>query len=185
MNVAAAALANPNNRAILERLPRLGLPQACLVAGCLYQSYWNLRSGRPAAENIRDYDIFYFDPGDLSFEAEDRVIRAFATATADLGIRLDVKNQARVHLWYRQRFGIDRAPLGSCAEAIGSFTAIATCVGLAPGAGGSADLIVPYGVADLEAGLLRLNSHCPNPENFRPKAESLQARWPWLRIIEP
>lgn len=185
MDVAAAALANPNNRTILERLPRLRLPQACLVAGCLYQSYWNLRSGRPAAESIRDYDVFYFDPSDLSFEAEDRVIRALETATADLDIQLDVKNQARVHLWYRQRFGNDRAPLRSCEEAIASFTAIATCVGLAPGADGGARMIAPYGVADLEAGLLRLNPHCPSPENFRPKAESLQARWPWLRILEP
>jgi len=184
MDLVAAALANPNNRAILERLPRLGLPQACLVAGCVCQSRWNLCSGRPVTENIRDYDIFYFDPADLSFEAEDRVIRRLEREMADLGVRLDIKNQARVHLWYRQRFGVDRRPLGSCAEAIGSFTATATCVGLAPGDKGPR-LIAPYGLADLEAGLLRLNANCPNPESFLSKAENLRARWPWLEIVEP
>lgn len=58
------ALANPANRAILERLPALGLPDAWLVAGCLFQTVWNLRTGRPPMDGIRDYDLFYFDAGD-------------------------------------------------------------------------------------------------------------------------
>ena len=64
------ALANPANRAILQRLPALGLPDAWLVAGCLFQTVWNLRGGRPPAEGIRDHDLFYFDASDLSPEAE-------------------------------------------------------------------------------------------------------------------
>jgi len=178
-----AALANPVNRAILERLPRLGLGQPHLVAGCLYQSYWNLQSGRPVTENIKDYDVFYFEDRDLSFEAEDAVIRAVAARTADLGASIDVKNQARVHLWYRRRFGVDRAPLRSCAEAIATFTAVAKCVGLAVAPDGNLELVAPYGLADTMAGILRLNPHCPNPENFLPKAESQRARWPWLTIV--
>lgn len=67
MDFIQAALANPVNRAILERMPRLGLDQPHLVAGCIYQSYWNLRSGRPVTENIKDYDVFYFEDRDLSF----------------------------------------------------------------------------------------------------------------------
>ena len=38
------ALQNPHNAALLERLPFLGLPDAWLVAGCLFQTVWNLRS---------------------------------------------------------------------------------------------------------------------------------------------
>jgi hypothetical protein len=41
------ALQNPVNRAILERLPALGLPDAWLVAGCLFQTVWNVQAGRP------------------------------------------------------------------------------------------------------------------------------------------
>lgn len=183
MEFIEAALANPVNRAILERLPRLGLGQPHLVAGCLYQSYWNLKSGRPVIENIKDYDIFYFDGRDISFAAEDAVIRAVAGLTADLGASIDVKNQARVHLWYRQRFGVDRAPLRSCAEAIATFTALAKCVGIAVLPAGGLELVAPYGLADTMAGILRLNPNCPNPENFLPKAESQRARWPWLNIV--
>lgn len=183
MDFIETALANPVNRAILERLPRLGLGQPHLVAGCLYQSCWNLQSGRPVTENIKDYDVFYFDDRDLSFEAEDAVIRAVAALTADLGASIDVKNQARVHLWYRQRFGVDRAPLRSCAEAIATFTAVAKCVGLAVAPDGNLELVAPYGLADTVAGILRFNPHCPNPENFLSKAESQRARWPWLMIV--
>lgn len=178
-----AARANPINCAILERLPRLELGQPHLVAGCLYQSYWNLKSGRPVTENIKDYDIFYFDDRDISFEAEDAVIRAVGDLTADLGVSIDVKNQARVHLWYRQRFGVDRAPLRSCAQAIATFTAIAKCVGIAIMPDGGTKLVAPYGLADTMAGILRRNPNCPNPENFLPKAESQRARWPWLTIL--
>jgi hypothetical protein len=39
--------ANPANRAILSRWQKLELPNAWLVAGCLFQSVWNLQSGRP------------------------------------------------------------------------------------------------------------------------------------------
>ena len=35
------ALKNACNTAILERLPALGLPDAWLVAGCLFQTVWN------------------------------------------------------------------------------------------------------------------------------------------------
>jgi uncharacterized protein len=183
MDFIEAALANPINRAILQRLPQLGLGQPHLVAGCLYQSYWNLKSGRPVTEHIRDYDIFYFDDRDVSFEAEDAVIRSVATLTADLGAPIDVKNQARVHLWYRQRFGVDRAPLRSCAEAIATFTAVAKCVGIAIAPDGKLELVAPYGLADTLAGILRINPNCPNPESFLSKAETQRARWPWLTIV--
>ncbi len=35
MNLVGTALRNPINRAILQRLPLLGVPQTWLVAGCV------------------------------------------------------------------------------------------------------------------------------------------------------
>ena len=46
------ALQNPHNAALLERLPFLGLPDAWLVAGCLFQTVWNLRSGLAPTAHI-------------------------------------------------------------------------------------------------------------------------------------
>ena len=85
----------------------LALPQCHVTAGCLFQTVWNVLSGRPPAENIKDYDVFYFDGRDLSWEAEDEVIRRVSPLAEKLGLPVEVKNQARVHLWYRQRFGGD------------------------------------------------------------------------------
>jgi hypothetical protein len=173
------ARANPVNAALLDRLPALGLPQGHLVAGCLFQAVWNAAAGRPPAAGLRDYDIFYFDAADLSWEAEDAVIRRVRAVTADLGARVEIRNQARVHLWYEARFGVPRAPLGSAREGIGSFLVACTCVGVALASG---ELHAPDGLADLAAGRLRPNPLSPAPGLFRAKAEDYRARWPFLTI---
>ena len=175
-------LANPVNRAILERLPDLGLHQACLVAGALAQSVWNGLDRRAPQAGIKDYDIFYFDAADTGWHAEDSAIRRVRAALADLDVAIDVKNQARVHLWYESRFGVPIAPLRSALEGVGMFPVRGTCLALQPGAAGPV-LHAPYGTAELEAGLLADNSNCPDRTAFRAKAESYRARWPWLRIV--
>jgi len=185
MDLITAALGNPNNRKILERLPALGAPHACLVAGSVYQALWNAIGDRPAAEGVKDYDLFYFDAADLSYEAEDRVVRRASALFADLDVLVDVKNQARVHLWYPQRFGGDYPQLPSVEDGIARFLVRATCIGLMPQAQGTLRLIAPYGVEELRAGVLAPNAvWCPDLARFRAKAESYIARWPWLRIVE-
>jgi len=181
-DLVAAALANPINRAILTRLPMLGLRDAWLVAGAVYQSYWNALSGRPANAGIKDYDIFYCDPDDLSYEAEDLVLRRAALVFADLDALIDIKNQARVHLWFRDRFGADWSPVTSSRESIDRFQVRCTCVGLQPQPDGRLDLCAPYGLDELTRGELRPNANCPNRDGFLAKAESYRRRWPWLTI---
>ena len=174
------ALANPNNRRLLTGLAQLALPQGHLTAGCLFQSVWNVLSGRPAEENIKDYDVFYFDGSDLSWEAEDAVIRRVAPLAERLGLPVEVKNQARVHLWYRQRFGGDYPQLRSVQDGISRYLVRCTCVGVDAATG---KVFAPDGFADLEAGLLRINPLIPQPGKWQVKAESYRARWPWLKII--
>src|ERR1044072_8023406 len=114
------ALRNPANDALLDELMRLGLPDAWIVAGCLAQTIWNLRTGRPLGHGIDDYDVFYFDP-DLSWAAEDRVIARLAETSARLGIRIEVRNQARVHLWYQQKHGVPYPALQPFHDGIDRF----------------------------------------------------------------
>ena len=75
--LAASLRANPAVVAIVDRLPELGVEQAVLTGGCLAQTWWNVAAGRAPDGGVRDYDLFYWDP-DLSWEAEDRVIRRAA-----------------------------------------------------------------------------------------------------------
>jgi hypothetical protein len=95
--------ADPGLMRLLVILRELALPQWRLVAGCLYQTVWNVLTGRPRGTGISDYDVIYFDGRDLSWDAEDAVIRRFAAATAGGVGPVEVRNQARVHLWFEQR----------------------------------------------------------------------------------
>ena len=182
VDLVGAALRNPINRAILQRLPLLGAPQAWLVAGCIYQAAWNERAGRSPQSAIKDYDIFYFDASDLSWEAEDAVIQRGKAVFADLDALIEIRNQARVHLWYPQRFGAPYPTLASAQDGIDRFLVRCTCVGLSPQGDGSLRLYAPYGLDELERGILRPNANAPSLHRFRDKAMSYVERWPWLKI---
>jgi len=172
-------LANRNNRAILERWSDLALPDGWLVAGCLFQTVWNLQAGRAPESDIKDYDLFYFDPGDLS-EGAERAVQARADAVlGDLGITLEAVNQARVHVWYESFFGHPYAPLGSSRDGIARFLVPATCVGVRPG-----ELCAPYGLDALYRGELAMNPLVPHRDLFERKAASYRARWPALTIVD-
>ncbi len=69
----ADVLRNPNNRAILDRWNLLALPDGWLVAGYLFQTVWNLKTGRSPEADIKDYNLFYFDTGDTRDEGESGV----------------------------------------------------------------------------------------------------------------
>jgi hypothetical protein len=46
------------------------------------------------------------------------------------------------------------------------------------------EVYAPFGLTDMEQGLLRINPINPELGLFEQKARSYQARWPWLRIVE-
>jgi hypothetical protein len=177
-----AALANPANREILRRLPEMAVPQTYLVAGCIYQAAWNRLSGWAPEAHVKDYDVFYFDDRDLSWEAEDLVIRRAANLFADLGVEVEVRNQARVHLWYRPKFGVDYPELRSSEDAIDRYLVACTCIGIATD---TRRLYAPYGLEELWAGVLRMNPANPQPQRFLEKSSSYVERWPWLTIVPP
>jgi uncharacterized protein len=168
---------NPVNRAILSRWKLLDLPNTWLVAGCLFQTVWNIQSGRPPDAGIKDYDVFYFDPGDLSETAESHVQARIESLLGDLGVTIEVANQARVHLWYPDHFGQPYPALSSAEDGISRFLALETCVAVRP-----SECFAPYGLTGLYAGTLTPNSLTPYPGLFSQKAASYCQRWTWLRI---
>jgi uncharacterized protein len=173
---------NRINAALLDRLPALDLPDCWLVAGCLFQTVWNIQTGRPPQENISDYDVFYFDRSDLSYEAEDRVIKRVASVCAGLDAVIEVKNQARVHLWYEQRFGQEYPALASSSSGIDRFLVEGTCVGVSCALSQPPAVYARFGLDDLYAGILAPNPRDLPPPRFNEKAASYRARWPWLTL---
>ncbi|HEY8578207.1 MAG TPA: nucleotidyltransferase family protein [Devosia sp.] len=176
----ASVLRNSFNRELLPRLAEIGLRQCHLTAGCLFQTVWNEMSGRAPEWGIKDYDVFYFDDEDLSWEAEDRVIRQVSEASADLPVNVEVRNQARVHLWYGQRFGGECPQLRSTRSGIDLYLISGTCVRIDVQ---TSEVYATDGLNDLTSGLLRMNPRNPRPDLFLQKARSYQERWPWLEIV--
>lgn len=167
---------NPNNAAIVARWDRLALPNAWLVAGCLFQTVWNLQAGRAPESDIKDYDLFYYDDSDLSAEAEQQAQAHVAALVADLDITVEVANQARVHLWYADFFGHAYPPLTSAEDGIRRFLVLETCVAVRPN-----EVHAPYGLAGVYTGTLSPNPLTPYADLWARKVASYQRRWPNLR----
>jgi uncharacterized protein len=89
----------------LQRARDFDLADLMIVSGAIYNTVWNSLTGKPSGYGIKDVDLFYFDASDLSWEAEDVVIKAGAAHFAGLPVAVEIRNQARVHLWYPDRFG--------------------------------------------------------------------------------
>jgi hypothetical protein len=127
--LAAIIRASPLLIEVLEGLRADGLPDHLLVAGAIYNLVWNRLTGRPDLTGINDIDVFYHDASDLSWDAEDAVIRRLAARFAHLPLPVQVRNQARVHLWFPQKFGMPFEPLASSAQMLGRYASKAHAVG--------------------------------------------------------
>lgn len=167
---------------ILERASALNYPQWYLGAGCLAQTVWNYYTGRPPLDSIKDIDLVYFDAQDLSKEGELHREREAQTAIGDLPLVLDVKNQARVHLWYEQKFGYAIEPYTSVEMAINSWPTTATSIGIRL-LDGSFSIYAPYGLNDLLGMMVRANKTQITKEIYEKKCICWKRIWSDLTIM--
>ena len=167
---------------VLERLPALHLPDSWLVSGAIYNTVWNHLTGRPPLTGINDIDLFYFDASDLSYEAEDRAIKRADQAFAGLPLPVQLRNQARVHLWYPERFGEPYPALNSSREAIDRFASLTHAVGARLDDRGEIELYVPFGLDDLFSFRLVPNRRMNNRATHEKKAERARTVWPEIVV---
>lgn len=173
---------NPINVTILERLPALALTDVWLVSGSLFQTVWNVRIGRAVDFGIKDYDVFYFDP-DTSGEAEDAAIRRAADLFAGTGLTIELRNQARVHLWYEKKFGTPYPALRRATDGIDRFLSHNSQVGIAAD-GANTAIYAPHGFNDIADFTVRPNRAANfHSDLYMKKALRWQERWPELTIL--
>ncbi len=176
--------ASPRLMRVLETARDLDLPDGMIFSGAIYQTAWNALTGHDADYGIKDYDLGYFDP-DTSWDAEDVVIRrARAAFDAPLDDLVEVRNQARVHLWFEQRFGEAYAPLQDTADALTRFVSPTFAVGARLEAGGVIKMFAPFGLDDVFALTIRPNPLRPEALGFARACASAKARWPQITVIE-
>ena len=176
------ALCNPANKIIAEKLFELALPDAWIVAGCLVQTVWNALTGRAVDYGINDYDVFYFD-ADTSWAAEDAVIRRLHSALDKLDVKVEARNQARVHLWYSEKHGLPYPPLCCSTEGIDRFLTKNTQVGIRRTDRGH-DVYAPNGFEDIAGLIARPNPGANfSPANYEVKAKRWKALWPEITVL--
>ena len=168
---------------LLRAARRLDFPQWRVVAGCIYQTVWNTLTGRPPGTGIRDYDVIYFDAADVSWEAEAAMHDRMARKASALPAPVEVRNQARVHLWFQDHFGIPYAPLATADEALTRYACTTHAVGIRLMDEDRLEIFAPFGLEDIFAMILRPNRVLPNRVTHEKKAARAKATWSELTVI--
>ena len=183
--LAAIVRADPGLMHVLTTVRALGLDDWRVFSGAVYQSVWNAVTGRPAGYGIRDYDLGYFDP-DTSWDAEDAVIKRVAAAfQPPFRDMVEVRNQARVHLWFEGKFGEPYEALTGTDEALARFVAPAFAVGVRLEDDDVISVAAPFGLEDIFSLTLRPNPNRPLARGWDRAVTNARSRWPELSIIAP
>ena len=145
---------------------------------------WDRLHGDFHPARVKDVDLAFYDPLDLSHAREVELERALAAHLP--GVTWDAKNQAAVHLWYQRRFGVKVPRLASAADGVATWPETATAVAVRLCADDSLEVLAPYGLADLLGGVFRRNPRRVTVEEYRRRVahKGVVQRWPKV-VIEP
>jgi hypothetical protein len=166
---------------VLELAPKLGLPDWYLGAGAIAQTIWNELHNFPLEQGIKDCDLVYFDT-DSSYEAEDKYIQKAKKLFKDVSVEVEVRNEARVHLWYGSKHGKEIKPYTSTEDAINTWPTTATATGVRY-QGSKLVVYAPYGLNDMMGLIARANKGLITREVYEKKIERWQQVWPKLTVI--
>lgn len=172
--------------AVLERAATLGIPNWYVAAGAVSQTIWNHMSSMVPDTGISDYDIVYFDDSDLSWDAEDKYIQQAKSVFSDMpNVEIEIRNQARVHLWYGEKYGVKCAPHKSVEAGIDTWISTSAMIGIRLNEDGSSwSVYAPRGLSDYFNMIARPNTVLGKKEDYDKKA----ARWKgiWRKLtVEP
>ena len=172
---------------VLEAVRDERIADAWTGAGVLRDLVWGERFGAGfSPEQVRDVDVPFFDPHDLSRANDERVTERLQRRLPD--VPWEAKNQAAVHTWYPGKFGgADVEPLTSINDAVGTWPETATAVAVRLGVDGVLEICAPLGVTDLLNGVWRRNPRRVSLEQSRARLERHQprTRWPRVSVIPP
>ena len=116
-------------------------------------------------------------------EAEDAVIRRAAGHFEGLTLPVEVRNQARVHLWYPQKFEQPCPRYTSSSEPIGYFASKTHAVGVRYDGNGALELVAPFGLDDIFSFRITPNRVTDNQRTHEAKGKRAKACWPEIEVV--
>ena len=166
---------------ILNTVQKVGLPDWYVAAGAVRSVIWDYFHGFEKPTPVNDVDVIFYDPYDLSHETEKRIEQELQLQMEDT--KWDVKNQAAIHLWYRDVFGYTIPPRTSSIDAIATWSPSSIGARLS---NGEIEIAAPNGLDDLCELKFRGNpAYIPNDLFMaRVKKRRIQEKWPLVQIIE-
>lgn len=170
---------------VLERVATMGLRNWYLAAGAVSQTIWNHMSGMAPDTGISDYDVVYHDDSDLSWEAEDAYIQKSKALFSDMpDLDVEIRNQARVHLWYGKKYGVECAPHATVEAGIDTWISTSAMIGIRLKSDDTWSVYAPRGLSDYFNMVARPNAALGLRENYEKKAARWRSIWPKL-TVEP
>lgn len=166
----------------IERAKLLNLDNYYIGAGCITQTVWNYLFNKPLEYGIKDIDFVYFDDKNLDYASENTIVSKVNELYSDLNLKVDVKNQARVNLWYQNHFGYTIEPYTSLESAINSWPTTATSIGVRK-EGNELKVYAPFGLNDLFGKIVRANKTQITKQIYEDKVSNWIDKWPDLKII--
>jgi hypothetical protein len=99
-------------------------------------------------------------------------------------IPVEVRNQARVHLWFAARFGAQCPEYKSVAHSIAHFASKTHAVGVRLDRDANIQIIAPFGLDDIFSFRMVPNRVINNRPTHEAKAARAKALWPEIVIEE-
>ncbi|PLS14812.1 hypothetical protein CVD28_26305 [Bacillus sp. M6-12] len=168
---------------LIFKISQRELGEYYVGAGCLVQTVWNYLLNFDLKHGITDIDIIYFDSVDLSLESERQIEKHISSLLQDLPFKIDVKNEARVHMWYEEKFGFKIRPYTSLGDAINTWPTTASSLGIRQKETGEFKVYAPYGLNDLFGMIVRPNKTQITKAIYNNKTAKWLKNWPVLKVI--
>jgi len=167
---------------LLELLKDFGLPDWYVSGGSIGQIVWNYFHQQNLNFGINDFDVVYFDP-DVSYEAENVFIQKGKKIFKNFPTSVEIRNQARVHLWFPQKTGIQTKPFTCTEEAISTFPTTSSTIGVTLDPRNNLVIFAPCGFCDILTIAMRANKVRVSKKAFAKKANDWSKKWPKLKVI--
>ena len=167
---------SPSVGAILRKGDQIKLNNWYITAGAIPTVVWNNLVANPPDKFLNDIDIVYYDGNNITQEAENRAANRVRNLFPEVKHKIDVKNQARVHIWYRDKFGSRIHPYESTEDGIDMWMSV-TAIGVRYEKG-HYKVYAPYGLEDLFSMNVKPNSRIISAEKYRSKIKKWKKQWP-------
>lgn len=169
---------------VIDTIMEMNIPNCYVGAGAIVQTVWNYLMGNSLIYGIDDVDIVYFDSEDLSEEKENELQSQIKLRLKNLSLHIDVVNEARVHQWYKEKFGYNIKPYNSVEEAISTWPTTATSLGMRKLNKQQWEIYTPFGLDDIFNMRIVANNRQITEIIYNNKVEKWTKKWSQLNVVE-